>query len=56
MKKKYLLITLFLAGFIFISCDDDDETFSGYVEKTEANLNANDASTDLCSTMGDAKT
>lgn len=46
MKKIYFIIAL-VVGFTFTSCDDDDnKDFSGYVEMTDANENANDASAD----------
>ena len=46
MKKTVLFIALFLVGFSFMSCEDDDDNVSGYVEMTDANDNANDASAD----------
>ena len=46
MKKTVLFIALFLVGFSFMSCEDNDDNVSGYVEMTDANDNANDASAD----------
>ena len=45
--QSYLLSLSLLSSCLFItSCDDDDNDFSGKIEITDENRNANDASTD----------
>ena len=46
MKRIYLFLVISLAGFCLCSCNDDKDEVGGYVEMTDTNVNANDASAD----------